>query len=118
MTTSDDTAALRYVREEFNTLRSAVREDFSGVRASIDTLSRDLRTFVNEQLPRIAVLERRADQLDEDLADLKVARAEDKRTQDADRRSRNQIIAALIVGLVVAVVSAVLAWLPQLFATS
>ena len=115
--TTEDSAALRFVREEFNTLRTVVREDITAVRTSIDTLAHDLRAFVNEQLPRIAVLERRAEQTDQDLAELKAQRAEDKRAQEADRRSRTQIIAALIVGLIVAVVSAVMAWLPPLLAT-
>lgn len=112
MTTSEDASntALRYVRDELATLRGSVRDDMSTLRAAIDLLSNQLRLFGVEQLPRIAVLERRADDAHADVLELKADRA-------ADKRARGQLVTGLVVGLVVAVVSAVLAWLPHLLGT-
>lgn len=116
---SDD-AALRYVREELSTLRG----DITTVRTSIDTLARDLREFIAAQLPRLAVLEQRADDITNDITELRATlgntATHDKRIADLEtartdeRRARRQLVTGLAVGLILAVFSAVLAWLTKM----
>lgn len=126
MTTSHDSDALRFVREEITGLRASFTQDLDRLRTSLDTLARDLSAFTGQQMARVAVLEARADEAARDIGEL---RASANRVSELERtvsahgsdltavkdnqaeglRHRNQIIAGLIVGLVVAVAAAVMA---------
>jgi hypothetical protein len=72
---ADGTAvALQYVREELQTFRSTVHDELAGMRTGIDDLSRELRGHLIEQGPRLAVIERRLDEAEKDMAELKASK--------------------------------------------
>lgn len=114
--THQDDTALRYVREEM-----------AGLRASVDTLAAELRTAIGAWAPRIAVLERRADDHSSDLGELRSTTTRlaelERKTTGYERdiatlteriataaRNRSTLVITLTVGMIIAVLSAVLAW--------
>lgn len=130
-TDAADATTLRYVREELAGLRTSVREDVHGLRAAVDALAAEFRAATVAQAPRLAVLERRADDAAADINDLHgETAAATARLHDLERRchgyerqlaeqaaaiatgirNRSNLIITLTVGLVIAVVSAILAW--------
>lgn len=122
-----DAIAVRFVREEMANLRASMREDTLSLRASVDSLATELRATIGAWAPRLAVLERRADDANTELAELRTAAA---RVTDLERKStgyerdiatlterlataartRTTLIVTLTVGTIVAVIAAVLAW--------
>lgn len=128
MTTGPDANALtvRYVREELYSLRASMSEDVRSVRAAVDSLAADLRATLNAQAPKIAVLERRADDANTDIAELRAAAERvgelERRAAAVDRdiadlreklatqaRNRATWLITTSAGTVIAVISAVLA---------
>lgn len=122
---------LRYVREELAELRTSVRQDVTALRAAVDTMAAEFRAATVAQAPRLAVLERRADDAAADINDLHAqVTATATRVSDLERRchgferqladqaaviatairNRSTLTITLAVGLIIAVVSAVLAW--------
>lgn len=123
-----DGITARYIREEIAGLRTGMREDNLAVRVSVDALAAELRSTVGAWAPRIAVLERRADDHAADLGEL---RTHTTRVSELERkaagyerdiatlteriattaRNRSTLIITLTVGLIIAVVAAVLSWI-------
>lgn len=96
--------ALQYVREELAGLRSSVDAALNGVRSDLANLAGELRGYVNEHGPALAVMTHRLAEAEKDIATI---RAEKAATEEQARRDRT----ALRVAVAVAVLSGLLSWL-------
>lgn len=115
--------ALQYVREELATLRDTTHVELSKISGEIGSLAREMRTYMTEQGPRMAVLETRVADQGKDIEGIRSERAADKAEAVALReRDRAEVREAkreswrVWLALVLAVVGPVLTWvLPPLF---
>lgn len=96
--------ALQYVREELAGLRSSMDNSLSGVRSDLATLAGELRGYVNEHGPALAVMSHRLAEAEKDIS---VLRTEKDVAEKQSRQDRVTIRAAVAV----AVLSALLSWL-------
>ncbi|WP_143254247.1 hypothetical protein [Amycolatopsis keratiniphila] len=64
----------QYVREELAALRTDLHGELGGVRTDLADLARDLRAHMMQQGPEIAVIKRRLDEIERDVADLQMSK--------------------------------------------
>lgn len=96
--------ALQYVREELAGLRTSMDNSLSGVRSDLATLAGELRGYVNEHGPALAVMTHRLAEAEKDIAAI---RAEKTVADEQNRRDR----VTFRISVAVAVLAALLAWL-------
>ncbi|WP_143254630.1 hypothetical protein [Amycolatopsis azurea] len=64
----------QYVREELAALRTDLHGELGGVRTDLADLARDLRAHMMQQGPEIAVIKRRLDEVERDVAELQTSK--------------------------------------------
>ncbi len=67
-------ATWQYVREELTALRTDLHGELGGVRTDLADLARDLRSHMMQQGPEIAVIKRRLDEVERDVAELQTSK--------------------------------------------
>lgn len=92
---------MQYVREELSNLRSAVHDELTAMRTDISGLAGEMRGYMAQVAPRMAVLEHRLSEAEKDIAAIQATRADDKKLRWA--------VAA-------AVIAAVTGWVPGILA--
>lgn len=115
--------ALAYIREELAGLSTRMDNALGGVRADLAALAGELRGYINEHGPAFAVIQHRLSEVEKDLASLATRCDATEKAREAADKEREQM--AVVTrrdrvqqrwALVVAFVSAILAWVLPLLA--
>jgi hypothetical protein len=121
--------ALGFVRDEIALFRSGVQEQISAMRGDVAGLAGELRAYVTEQATALALLKHRADISEKSVDTLRTDTSRALETLRVELREEHaraigdieteladakRYRAQLLIGLALAVIAAVLSWLPDI----